>query len=297
LKTIMVEREAPGGQAGQSSRIENYLGFPAGLSGSDLTRRATDQARRLGAELLTLQDATGLRVEGAGRIVELSGGGSLSASSVLVASGVSYRQLDVPGFAELTGQGIYYGAAVTEARSCADQHVVVIGGANSAGQAAVYFSQYAQRVTMLVRGDSLAKSMSHYLIEQIDGLANVEVRTGAEAVAAEGDGRLRALRIRDGGGVETVEEVDACFVFIGAVPRTEWLAGVVARDERGFILAGLDAKRDGWPLPRDPFPLETSVPGVLVAGDVRARSIKRVASAVGEGSMAVSLIHQYLGDA
>jgi thioredoxin reductase (NADPH) len=296
LKTIMVEREAPGGQAGQSSRIENYLGFPQGLSGSDLTRRATDQARRLGAELLTLQDASALRVEGSGRIVELTGGGTLSASSVLVASGVSYRQLEVPGFAELTGQGIYYGAALTEARSCADQHVVVIGGANSAGQAAVYFSGYAQEVTMLVRGESLAKSMSHYLIEQIEALDNVEVRTRSEAVGAEGDGRLRALRVRDGDGNESTIDVDACFVFIGAVPRTEWLEGVVARDERGFILAGLEAKDDGWPLQRDPFPLETSVPGVLVAGDVRSRSIKRVASAVGEGSMAVSLVHQYLAE-
>jgi thioredoxin reductase (NADPH) len=296
LRTIMVEREAPGGQAGQSSRIENYLGFPAGLSGSDLARRATDQARRLGAELLTLQDATGMRVEGSGRIIELSGGGVLSASSVLVASGVSYRQLEAPGFEGLTGQGIYYGAALTEARSCADQHVVVIGGANSAGQAAVYFSSYASRVTMLVRGDSLAKSMSHYLIEQIEALPNVEVRIGAQAVAAEGDSQLRALRIRNGDGSEALEPVDACFVFIGAVPRTDWLAGVVARDERGFILAGLEAKNDGWPLSRDPFPLETSVPGVLVAGDVRARSIKRVASAVGEGSMAVALVHQYLAE-
>jgi thioredoxin reductase (NADPH) len=216
---------------------------------------------------------------------------------VLVASGVSYRQLQAPGFPELTGQGIYYGAALTEARSCADQHVVVIGGANSAGQAAVYFASYANRVTMLVRGDSLARSMSHYLIDQIEGLTNVDVRTGAEAVAAEGDGRLRALRIRDAVGTESVEDVDACFVFIGAVPRTDWLAGVVARDERGFILAGLEAKHDGWPLSRDPFPLETSVPGVLVAGDVRARSIKRVASAVGEGSMAVALVHEYLAEA
>jgi thioredoxin reductase (NADPH) len=297
LRTIMVEREAPGGQAGMSSRIENYLGFPAGLTGSDLTRRATDQARRLGAELLTLQDTSGLRVEGSGRIVELSDGGNLSASTVLIASGVSYRQLDAPGFSELTGQGIYYGAAVTEARACADQHVVVIGGANSAGQAAVYFSKYAGRVTMLVRGNSLAKSMSRYLIEQIDALHNVEVRTGSEAVSAEGDGRLRALRIRDADGSETTEDVDACFVFIGARPLTDWLTGVVARDEKGYILAGLDAKSDGWPLTRDPFPLETSVPGVFVAGDVRARSIKRVASAVGEGSMAVSLVHQYLADA
>jgi thioredoxin reductase (NADPH) len=297
LKTIMVEREGPGGQAGQSSRIENYLGFPAGLSGSELTQRATTQARRLGAELLTLQDTTGLRVEGSGRIVELSGGGSLSASTVLIASGVSYRQLNAPGFAELTGQGIYYGAAVTDARECKDQHVVVIGGANSAGQAAVYLSSYATRVTMLVRGDSLAKSMSHYLIEQIEALDNVEVRTRSEAVAAEGDGRLRALRVRNPDGSESVEQVDACFVFIGARPLTDWLDGVLARDERGFILAGLDVRGDGWPLQRDPFPLETSVPGVFVAGDVRARSIKRVASAVGEGSMAVSLVHQYLAEA
>jgi len=299
LRTVMVEREAPGGQAGQSSRIENYLGFPAGLSGSDLARRATDQARRLGAELLTVKDATALRVEGSGRIVELAGGGSLSANCVLVASGVSYNQLDAPGFADFTGAGVYYGAAMTEARACADQHVVVIGGANSAGQAAVYFSGYAARVTMLVRGDSLAKSMSHYLIDQIAALANVDVRTGAQAVAASGeDGRLRSLRIRHADGSETSEEVDACFVFIGAAPRTDWLEGVVARDERGFILAGPDAREHGWPLPtRDPYVLETSVPGVFVAGDVRARSIKRVASAVGEGSMAVSLIHEYLADA
>jgi thioredoxin reductase (NADPH) len=297
LRTVMVEREAPGGQAGQSSRIENYLGFPAGLSGSDLARRATDQARRLGAELLTVQDAVGLEVEGAGRAVRLSGGSALSANCVLVASGVSYRQLDAPGFAELTGAGIYYGAAMTEARSCKDQHVVVIGGANSAGQAAVYFSQYAGKVTMLARS-TLEKSMSHYLIEQLAARPNVDVRTGSVAVAAEGeDGRLRALRVRDAGGAETVEAVDACFVFIGAAPRTDWLEGVVARDERGFILAGADARGAGWPLRRDPYPLETTVPGVFVAGDVRARSIKRVASAVGEGSMAVSLIHEYLAQA
>jgi thioredoxin reductase (NADPH) len=296
LRTVMVEREAPGGQAGQSSRIENYLGFPAGLSGSDLARRATTQARRLGAELLTVQDAVALRPEGAGRLVELSGGGVLSASCVLVASGVSYRQLDVRGFAALTGAGIYYGAALTEARSCSDQHVVVIGGANSAGQAAVYFSKYAARVTMLVRGDSLGRSMSHYLIEQIAALPNVDVRTGSEAVAADGDGRLARLVVRGPEGAEEVLEADACFVFIGALPRTDWLDGVVARDGRGFILAGPDVPADRWPLKREPYLLETSVPGVFVAGDVRARSVKRVASAVGEGSMAVSLIHQYLLD-
>jgi thioredoxin reductase (NADPH) len=297
LKTVLVEREAPGGQAGQSSLIENYLGFPRGLSGSDLARRATDQARRLGAELLTIFDAVALRAEGAGRFIELSNGGELSATCVLVASGVSYRQMDAPGFADYTGAGVYYGAAMTEARSCADQHVVVIGGANSAGQAAVYFSGYAAKVTMLVRAGSLAKSMSHYLIEQLAELPNVEVRSGAQAVAAEGDdGRLRRLWVRDAAGEEAMD-ADACFVFIGAAPRTDWLDGVVARDERGFILAGPDAQAAGWALKRDPYLLETTVPGVFVAGDVRARSIKRVASAVGEGSMAVSLIHQYLVDA
>jgi thioredoxin reductase (NADPH) len=297
LKTVMVEREAPGGQAGTSSRIENYLGFPAGLSGSDLAHRATDQARRLGAELLTVHDATKLRVEGSGRVVDLSGGGALSANCVLVASGVSYRQLDVPGFAELTGAGIYYGAALTEARSCSDQHVAIIGGANSAGQAAVYFAKYARRVTMLVRGPSLERSMSHYLIEQIAALPSVTVRTGTVALRAEGDGHLQRLTVLDAQGEEDTLDLDACFVFIGAAPRTDWLDGVVARDERGFILAGPDVRDNGWPLPREPYLLETTVPGVFVAGDVRARSIKRVASAVGEGSMAVSLIHQYLGDA
>jgi thioredoxin reductase (NADPH) len=297
LRTVMIEREAPGGQAGQSSRIENYLGFPAGLSGSDLARRATDQARRLGAELLTLSDASALHVEGAGRIVELSSGGQLSANCVLVASGVAYRRLQAPGFEQLTGAGVYYGAALIEARSCQDQHVVVIGGANSAGQAAVFFSGYAARVSMLVRGDSLKSSMSQYLIEQIAALENIEVRTGSQAVAAEGDGHLTRMRIRGPDGTESLEPVDACFVFIGAAPLTDWLEGVVARDGRGFILAGPEVKSHGWPLAREPYALETSAPGVFVAGDVRARSIKRVASAVGEGSMAVSLIHEYLASA
>jgi thioredoxin reductase (NADPH) len=295
LRTIMLEREAPGGQAGQSSRIENYLGFPMGLSGSDLARRATDQARRLGAELLTIQDAVGLRADGAGRTVELSNGATLSSNCVLVASGVSYRKLDAPGFAELTGAGVYYGAALTEARSCSNQEIVIIGGANSAGQAAVYFGAYAKLVTILIRGAGLEKSMSHYLIEQIAALPNVVVRTGTSPVAAEGEeGHLRRVRVRDAEGTESVLHADACFVFIGASPRTDWLEGVVARDDKGFILSGPEVKDRGWPLPRDPFLLETSVPGVFVAGDVRARSIKRVASAVGEGSMAVSLIHQYL---
>jgi thioredoxin reductase (NADPH) len=299
LRTVMVEREAPGGQAGTSSRIENYLGFPAGLSGSDLARRATTQARRLGAELLTVSDASALTVEGAGRIVELDSGARLSANTVLIASGVSYRKLTAPGFDDFTGAGIYYGAALTEARACKDQHVVVIGGANSAGQAAVYFSAYAGKVSMMIRGDSLTKSMSQYLIEQIEALPRIEVRTRSEAIAAHGEGgRLTALTIRNGvDGSERQEPVDACFIFIGAAPRTDWLAGVVARDDRGFILAGADAQEHDWPLARDPYPLETSVPGVFVAGDVRSRSIKRVASAVGEGSMAVSLIHEYLASA
>jgi thioredoxin reductase (NADPH) len=297
LRTVMVERDAPGGQAGQSSRIENYLGFPMGVSGSDLARRATDQARRLGAELLSVRDALALRPEGAGRFVELSGGGSLSANCVLVASGVSYRQLDAPGFAELTGRGIYYGAAPTEARSCSEQHVAVIGGANAAGQAAVNFADHASRVTMLVRGASLEASMSHYLVEQLAERPNVEIRTGASAIGAEGSDRLERLRVREADGGELDLDVDACFVFVGASPHTDWLDGVVARDERGFILAGADAQTAGWPLKREPYVLETTVPGVFVAGDVRARSVKRVASAVGEGSMAVSLIHQYLNEA
>jgi thioredoxin reductase (NADPH) len=295
LRTVLVEREAPGGQAGQSSRIENYLGFPTGLSGSDLARRATTQARRLGAEMLTVRDVVGLRVEGAGRLVELSDGGTLSANCVLVASGISYRRLDTPGFANLTGRGVYYGAALTEARACSNQRVVIIGGANSAGQSAVEVSKHARQVTMLVRGPSLERSMSRYLIDQIAALSNVEVRTestAVEALAGE-DGALRALRVGGPAGEQELA-ADVCFVFIGAQPRTDWLDGVVARDERGFILAGSDAREGGWPLPREPYLLETSVPGVFVAGDVRARSIKRVASAVGEGSMAVSLIHQYL---
>ena len=263
-----------------------------------LARRATTQARRLGAELLAVSDAASLKVEGAGRIVELSGGVQLSANCVLVASGVSYRRMPAAGFDQFTGAGVYYGAALTEARSCQDQHVVVIGGANSAGQAAVYFSGYAERVTMVVRADSLAKSMSHYLIEQIAAYDNIEVLTRTEAVGAEGDnGRLARMRLHGPDGDERIVDVDACFVFIGALPRTDWLDGVVARDERGFILAGTDVRDHGWPLTRDPRTLETSVPGVFVAGDVRSRSIKRVASAVGEGSMAVSLIHEYLAEA
>lgn len=295
LRTVVVEREAPGGQAGMSSRIENYLGFPVGLSGSDLARRAVDQARRLGAELLTVQDVVGLRAEGAGRIVELAGGRTLSANCVLIASGVSYRQLTEPGFEDLTGRGVYYGAALTEAQACREQEVIVIGAANSAGQAAVHFSGFASKVTMLVRGDGLEKSMSSYLIDQIAAIPNIEVRTHTRATAAHGTEQLTGLTLQTPSGEEEIT-ADACFIFIGAQPRTDWLDGTVARDERGFILAGPDVTGERWPLARDPHLLETSVPGVFVAGDVRSRSMKRVASAVGEGSMVVSFVHQYLVD-
>ena len=298
LRTVMVEREAPGGQAGQSSRIENYLGFPAGLSGSDLARRGTDQARRLGAELLTVQDAVALRVEGAGRIVELSGGGTLSANCVLVASGVSYRQLDAPGFAELTGAGIYYGAALTEARSCSDQHVVVIGGANSAGQAAVHFAQFAGRVTMLVRGTSLEAAMSHYLIEQIAALAERRGPHRQRRRGGRGRGRAAARPADPRAGRRGA----------AAAPTPASCSSARCRARTGSTAssrATTAASSSPGPTPpatagRSPATPTCSrprVPGVFVAGDVRARSIKRVASAVGEGSMAITLVHQYLVDA
>jgi thioredoxin reductase (NADPH) len=296
---VLVERDAPGGQAGQSSRIENYLGFEEGLSGNELARRATTQAERFGAEMLATQEAAALEVNGPARIVHLRDGTALSAHTVIVSAGVSYRRLEAPGVEELTGKGIYYGAALTEAPSCRQQDVFVVGGANSAGQAAVYFARFARRVTILYRGDSLAKSMSHYLIQQIEAIPNIEVRTSAEVVAADGISQLESLTIREGDAEEAVG-ASALFIFIGAEPRTDWLGPRIARDERGFVLAGPDlagangARPAGWPLDRDPYLLETSVPGVFVAGDVRHRSIKRVASAVGEGSMAIQFVHQYL---
>jgi thioredoxin reductase (NADPH) len=300
LRTVVVERDAPGGQAGQSSMIANYLGFPEGLPGLELAKNALEQAERFGAELLSAQEAVELEANGPAKVVHLRDGSALSAYAVIVAGGVSYRRLEAPGVAELTGKGIYYGAALTEAKNCSRQEVYVVGGANSAGQAAVEFAKHARRVTILVRADSLAKSMSHYLIEQIAGIPNIEVRTGAEVVAAGGETQLEKLTIRDEEGTETVR-ASALFIFIGAQPLTEWLAGTVARDDRGFVLAGPDVKawsangnRPRWPLERDPYLLETTAPGVFVAGDVRQGSIKRVASAVGEGSMAVQFVHQYL---
>ena len=298
LKTLLVEKFATGGQAGQSSRIENYLGFPDGLSGSQLTDRARRQAVKFGAELLTTSEVTGLELSGPARTVRLSDGSAIDAKAVILATGVSYRQLQTPGCTEMTGAGVFYGAALSEAEACRDQDVYVVGGANSAGQAAVYLSRYAKSVTMLVRAPSLEKSMSYYLIEQIAGIDRITVRVSTEVAEVTGSGHLEQLTLRD---VETgqTETVDAqqLFIFIGAAPGTGWLNGVVARDDHGFVLAGPDLSEDDladWPLDRPPYHLETSVPGVFATGDVRSESAKRVASAVGEGAMAVMLVHRYL---
>jgi thioredoxin reductase (NADPH) len=300
LRTVLVERSATGGQAGQSSRIENYLGFPDGVSGAQLTDRARRQASKFGAEILTAREVTALEVNGAARIVRFSDGSAVAAHSVILATGVSYRQLAAPGCEDLTGCGVYYGSALTEAPSCQDQDVYIVGGANSAGQAAMYLSRGAKSVTLLVRGESLSASMSHYLIQQIEESPNIQVRSRTVVEEAHGDGRLERLTLRDVDSGQT-EQVDAqwVFVFIGAAPLTDWLDGTVLRDERGFILAGPDLSADGrppegWELDRPPYHLETNVPGVFVAGDARSESAKRVASAVGEGAMAVMLVHRYL---
>jgi thioredoxin reductase (NADPH) len=300
LSTVLVEREAPGGQAGTSSRIENYLGFPRGLSGKDLAQRAVDQARRFEVEILTPQEVSGFRAEDPYRIVTLSDGTEISCYALIVTTGVSYRKLDVPGADDLTGRGVYYGAAQTEAFSCRDEDVYIVGGANSAGQAAMFFSGQARKVSLLCRSDNLRKSMSEYLVKQIEDRENIEVLLNSSVSAVEGDGHLERISIAnsDKGEVETVP-ANSLFIFIGAAPKTDWLDGLVARDERGFILSGPDMMRDGkrpkgWRPDRDPFLLETSVPGVFVAGDVRHGSIKRCASAVGEGSIAVQFVHQYL---
>ena len=302
LSTALIERDAPGGQAGQSSRIENYLGFPVGLSGGDLARRATTQAQRFGAELLTVQQVTRIEQRGPSKVVHLAGGEELGAAAVIVATGVDYRLLEAPGVEELTGRGVYYGGSRTEGVSCRDEHVVVVGGANSAGQAAIYFAGYAQHVTILYRGDSLAKSMSRYLIDTIEDAPNITVRTNAEVAAAHGNEQLERITVRDTvSGADEERELAAMFVFIGARPQTEWLPDDVARDKRGFVLAGsellLEDVRPRWRLDRNPYLLETTMPGLFVAGDVRSQSMKRVASAVGEGSMAVSFVHEYLAGA
>ncbi len=300
LRTVMIEREAPGGQAGTSSRIENYLGFPVGLSGSDLARRAVTQARRFGVEILSPQEVTDVRVEDPYRIVVLSDGTEISCHALMIATGVSWRKLNVPGMDRLCGAGVYYGAAMTEAFSCQNEDVYIIGGANSAGQAAMYMSKYASNVTMLVRGDSLAKSMSQYLIDQIEATENIKVCLRCSVVEVKGETTLEAIAIvhADTGETETLPAT-SLFIMIGAQPCTDWLDGVVERDERGFVLAGRDLVRDGhrpkgWTLERDPFLLESSVPGIFVAGDVRYGSVKRVASGVGEGSIAIQFVHEYL---
>jgi thioredoxin reductase (NADPH) len=300
LKTVMVEREAPGGQAGQSSRIENYLGFPSGLSGADLARRAVTQARRFGVEIVSPQEATGIRIEGPYRYVQLSDGNQLSCHALLLAMGVQWRKLDVPGIDRLQGAGVYYGGGATEAISCRDEDVYIIGGANSAGQAAMFFSRYAQRVVMLVRGDSLAASMSQYLIDQIKDTSNIQVEYRTQVMEVHGQDHLETISIQcDQTGDITRVPTAALFIFIGAEPRTAWLDGTVERDSRGFILTGPDLMRDGkrpkgWSLERDPGLLETNVPGIFAVGDVRHGSIKRVASGVGEGSIAIQFVHQYL---
>ncbi|GAB1693350.1 FAD-dependent oxidoreductase [Krasilnikovia sp. M28-CT-15] len=300
LKTLLVERRAVGGQAGQSSRIENYLGFPDGISGAQLTDRARRQAGKFAAEVLNTREVVGLRTDGSARTLTFADGGEVSAHAIVLATGVAYRPLVADGVAELTGAGVYYGSAATEGPSCSGSDVYIVGGANSAGQAALFFARYARTVTLLVRGDSLESSMSYYLIQQLDRIDNITVRTRSEVVAAEGEGHLQAITICDGKtSLRTTVECGSLFIFIGAEPRTDWLGDIVARDERGFVYTGPDLltngqRPPGWDRDRDPFYLECSVPGIFAAGDVRANSVKRVASAVGEGAMAVTLVHRYL---
>jgi thioredoxin reductase (NADPH) len=300
LRTVMIEREAPGGQAAQSSRIENYLGFPAGLTGADLTRRAVTQAKRFGVEVLAPQEATRVRLEGPYKVVELASGTEIRCHVLLIATGVRWRKLDVPGVDRLSGAGIYYGAAMTEAIECRGETVYLVGGANSAGQAAVHFASYADRVVMLVRKDSLKSTMSQYLIDQIVKTDNIIVQYNSQVVEAFGEQRLEAISIYCSTSGETVTvPANSLFIFIGATPHALCVQGLVECDEHGFILSGPDLIREGqrprgWELDRDPTLLETNIPGIFVVGDVRKGSVKRVASGVGEGSIAIQLIHQYL---
>jgi len=300
LHTVMIEREAPGGQAGLSSRIENYLGFPAGLSGADLAFRAVAQARRFGVEILSPQDVVGLRVEGPYRFIKLADGAEISCNALLLAMGVQWRSLDVPGIDRLQGAGVYYGGGTSEAIACRGETVYIIGGANSAGQAAMHFSKFAEKVIMLVRGKSLASTMSHYLIEQIEKTPNIQVWTQSSVVEVQGETRLTSITVLcESTGTREQLPASSLFIFIGAQPRTQWLGDLIERDERGFILSGPDLLRDGkrpasWTLDRDPGLLETNVPGIFVVGDVRHGSVKRVASGVGEGAVVVQFMHQYL---
>jgi thioredoxin reductase (NADPH) len=295
LRTLVIEAAAPGGQAGSSSKIENYLGFPEGLSGEELAKRAYLQANRLGAEFLT-QRVDCIRSENQYRIISLSDGQEVTCHVCLLATGVDYCKLDVPGADKLSGAGVYYGAALTEAMSCKEEAVYIVGGANSAGQAAMHFSRYADHVHMLVRGKSLESSMSKYLIDQIEATPNITVETGTEVVAMSGDTHLECLTLKTPRGQEA-RPASSLFIFIGAAPKTDWMPAELCRDSKGFILAGPDLKAQSpksWPLERDPYLLETSVPGIFVAGDVRFNSVKRCASAVGEGSIAIQFVHQYL---
>jgi len=300
LSTALIEREATGGQAGTSSLIENYLGFPKGISGTDLARRATDQAKRLGAEILTAVEVVNVRVEDNYRIITLNDGTELSCKVLIIASGVTVRKLDQPGVERLTGAGIYYGAALSEAAFYKDKPVYVIGGANSAGQAAMFFSRFAKDVTMLVRGTSLSKSMSQYLINQINETENIHVKTNTVVTEAIGEEKLESIRIKDHVSDEEQEvPAAAMFIFIGAKSHSSMVADVVDLNSAGFVRAGRTLMRNGkrpkgWSLQRDPYPLETSIPGIFVAGDVRDEAVRRVASAVGEGANAVSQVHQYL---
>jgi len=300
LRTVLVERQATGGQAGQSSRIENYLGFPDGVTGTQLTDRARRQAHKFGAEILTTRDVVGLDVRASSRAVRFADGGEVVAHAVLLATGISYRKLEIPGADALTGRGVFYGSAATEAPACFGEDVYVVGAANSAGQAAVFLSRNARRVTLLVRGDQVERSMSHYLVRQIDEIPNIEVRLTTEVIGMRGEDHLEELTLcNTRAGTQETVRAGYLFAFIGAEPRTEWLDGVVERDPRGFVLTGPDLvlageRPRGWDRDRDPYYLEASAPGVFAAGDVRANSIKRVASAVGEGAMAIQLLHTYL---
>lgn len=302
LRTILVEREAAGGQAGLSSRIENYLGFPAGLSGADLARRGVSQVKRFGTEVLAPVQAERLSVQGEYRVVKLSTGQELVGHCVVIASGVQWRRLEIPGMDRLTGAGVYYGAANTEAFSCREEDVYIVGGANSAGQAAVHFSQYARSVTMLVRADSLSRAMSHYLVERIQTIPNIKVELQTEVTEVHGDDRLSGLTVRYcDTKTDERRQAGALFIFIGAEPRTDWLEGTLCRDGKGFLLTGANLLRDGkrppgWTLDRDPALLETNVPGVFAVGDVRNGAVRRVANSVGEGSVVLYFVHQYLAN-